>query len=145
MRRAVASGALILMLTVVCASATQRGGEAEPAQAGTSSTADYVGTWSGTWAGAGTGGFVLTLEKGEGGRLGGRVSVTGEPTYEAVLKTVSFDGNKMTASYDFPPDPNMGVVLTATFEEATATGTWALRQSGAAADVAAGTWTVKRK
>ena len=35
---------------------------------------------------------MLTLEKAEGDKLGGKVSVTGEPTYDATLKTVSFEG-----------------------------------------------------
>ena len=109
-----------------------------PAQAGGTSTADYIGTWTGTWEGGGTGGFVLTLAKADEGKLGGRVSVTGEPTYETTLKTVSFDGKKMTATYDFPPDPKIGIVLTATFEGNSATGTWAARESGGTADVANG-------
>jgi len=133
------------MIGVVC-TAQQPGNNAGaiPAQAGGAST-DYTGTWTGTWEGGGTGGFVLTLAKAEGNKLGGRVSVTGEPTYETTLKTVSFDGNKMTATYDFPPDPKIGIVLTATFEGDSAKGTWAARESGGTTDVASGTWTVKRK
>ena len=73
------------------------------------------------------------------------MSVTGEPTYETTLKTVAFEGKKMTATYDFPPDPQIGIVLTATFEGSSATGTWAARQGGGTTDVASGTWTVKRK
>src|SRR5262245_34246107 len=63
----------------------------------------YIGTWSGSWDGAGSGGFELTLEKGKDASLTGRVSVTGEPTYKATIRTLSFDGPKMTAIYDFPP------------------------------------------
>lgn len=136
MRRALGIGAAILIVLSVCGSAQQRGNGADAASA-------YAGTWGGTWEGGGSGGFVLTLEQVDGGKLGGKVSVTGEPTYDATLKTVAFDGNKMTATYDFPPDPQIGIVLTATFEAASATGTWAARQNGA--DVATGTWTVKRK
>jgi hypothetical protein len=128
--------AVILLIVGASASAQQRGNDA--------GAGDYVGTWAGTWEGGGSGGFVLTLEKRDGGKLGGNVSVTGEPTYEATLKTVSFEGNKMTATYDFPPDPQIGIVLTATFEGTSASGTWAARQSGGN-DVANGTWTVKRK
>ena len=136
MRRALGICAAMLLIVSVCGSAQQRGSDAGGA-------ADYVGTWAGTWEGGGSGGFVLTLEKADGGKLGGKVSVTGEPTYDATLKTVSFDGNKMTATYDFPPDPQIGIVLTATFDAASANGTWAARQGSA--DVASGTWTVKRK
>ena len=106
---------------------------------------DFLGTWTGTWEGGGTGGFELTLEKGEGDKIGGRVSVTGEPTYKTTLKTVVFDGTKMTATYDFPPDPNIGITLEAKFDGTTADGTWSARQGGTQAEVASGTWTVKKQ
>ena len=135
MRRAFVICAAVV-IAVVYAGAQQRG------DAG--SAPDYAGTWEGTWEGGGSGGFVLTLEKAAGGKLGGKVSVTGEPTYATTLETVSFDGNKMTATYAFPPDPQIGIVLTATFDGAAANGTWAARQASGN-EVASGTWTVKRK
>jgi hypothetical protein len=126
---------------IVCgaiASAAQRppeGSSAEP----------FVGTWTGTWEGAGsTGGFELTLEKGKDGPLTGRVSVTG-PDYKATLKTLSFDGKKMTASYDFPPDPSGEVMLTAVFDGETAKGAWSVREKSTGNEVVTGTWTVTRK
>ncbi len=120
--------------------ARQRGAEgAAPGEA-------LVGTWTGTWEGAGgTGGFELTLEKAKDGSVGGRVSVTGEPTYRATLDTVSFDGPKMTAKYDFPPDENIAVVLETTFDGNSAKGTWAAREKANGGEVASGTWTVSRK
>src|SRR5947207_1665586 len=87
----------IFALVAVC-SAAQRGGE------GAKEGEQFLGTWIGTWEGAGTGTFELTLEKDSDGALGGRVSVTGEPTYKATFKSVTFNGNKMTVKYDFPPD-----------------------------------------
>jgi hypothetical protein len=106
---------------------------------------DYVGLWVGTWEGAGgNGGFELTLEKGKDGALTGGVSVTGEPTYKATLRTVTFDGKKMNAAYDFPPDDSLEILLTATFEGTTAKGSWSARQKGGS-EVAAGTWTVTKK
>jgi hypothetical protein len=76
-------------------------GSARRGADGASTAQDYLGTWTGSWeGGGGTGGLEITLEKGEAG-LGGRVSVTGEPTYKATLRTVAFDGPKMTAKYDF--------------------------------------------
>jgi hypothetical protein len=132
-------------LTICVAALMMAFGPAAAQQSGVEGTAsDFVGTWIGTWEGGGSGGFELTLEKGEAGKLGGRVSVTGEPTYKATLKTVAFNGNKMTATYDFPPDPNIGITLEATFDGKAASGTWAARQSGGS-DVASGTWTVKRQ
>ena len=88
---------LCLALFAAIASAAQKGAE------GTPPGEEFVGTWSGGWEGAGgSGGFELVLEKAKDGSIGGRVSVTGEPTYKATLETVSFEGPKMTARYKFP-------------------------------------------
>lgn len=120
----------ILIGTVVCFSAQ------EPSS--------FVGTWTGSWDGAGTGGFELTLEKGKEGALTGRVSITGEPTYKATLRTVSFDGAKMTATYDFPPDESLEVLLVATFEGNKANGTWTARGKNNGSELVSGTWTVTK-
>jgi hypothetical protein len=107
---------------------------------------ELFGKWSGSWEGMGSsGGFELTLETPKEGTAGGRVAVTGEPTYNAELKTLSFDGKKMTAAYDFPPDDQLEVVLTATFDGSSAKGTWTVRQKAGASEVAAGTWAVAKK
>jgi hypothetical protein len=106
----------------------------------------FLGTWTGTWDGAGSGGgFEVTLEKGQDGAIQGRVSVTGEPTYKAPFKALSFDGKKMTAKYDFPPDPGGEVVLEASFDGNTATGTWSIRQKSNDTEVLKGGWKVTRK
>ena len=106
---------------------------------------EFLGTWSGSWEGMGqSGGFDLTLEKGKDGGAG-RVAVTGEPTYNATFKTMSFEGKKMTAVYDFPPDEQAEVVLVAAFEGDSASGTWALRAKQDKTEVASGTWKVKKK
>lgn len=120
----------ILIVTVVCFNAQ------EPSS--------FVGTWTGSWDGAGTGGFELTLEKGKEGALTGRVSVTGEPTYKAELRTVSFEGAKMTAVYDFPPDASLEVLLVANFEGNKAKGTWTARGKNGGSDLASGAWTVTK-
>jgi hypothetical protein len=107
--------------------------------------AELLGLWSGSWEGMGSsGGFELTLEKPKEGAAGGRVSVTGEPTYKAELKTLAFDGKKMTATYDFPPDDQMEIMLSATFDATTAKGTWSARQKAGGSEVASGSWTVSR-
>ena len=137
MRKTV-SALLCLALFAAIASAGQKGAE------GTPPGEQFVGTWSGSWeGGGGSGGFELILEKAKDGSTGGRVSVTGEPTYKATLETVSFEGPKMTARYKFPPDENMRVVLVTTFEGNTAKGTWALLDPGGG-EFASGTWTVKK-
>jgi hypothetical protein len=107
---------------------------------------DVLATWSGTWDGGGSGGgFELTLERGKDGAIGGKVLVTGEPSYEATLRAVSFDGRKMTASYDFTPEPAAEVVLTATFESDNANGTWSLREKASGSEAAGGGWKVAKK
>jgi hypothetical protein len=106
----------------------------------------FLGTWSGTWDGEGSsGGLELTLEKGKDDAITGRVAVTGDPTYKAALKSVSFDGPRMNARYDFTPDESNEVVLTGTFDGNTAKGTWSLRTKANEAEVARGTWTVTSK
>ena len=140
MRRRFCIGVAMLLIGAVCIGATQRGAD------GGASSGDFSGIWAGTWeAGdAGSGGFELTLEKGKDGALAGRVSVTGEPTYKATLKTLSIEGKALGATYDFPPDISLEVVLAATFDGATAKGTWSARQKGGS-ELASGTWTVTRK
>jgi hypothetical protein len=106
----------------------------------------FVGTWTGMWEGAGSsGGFELTLDRNKDGAVTGRVSVTGEPTYKAIFKTLSFDGKKMSARYDFPPDEAAEVVLGATFDGNTAKGTWSLREKAQDREAFAGTWSVEKK
>ena len=107
---------------------------------------EFAGTWGGTWEGGGGdgGGLELTLEKGKDAAMAGRVSVTGEPTYKAPIKTLAFDGKKMTATYDFPPDPAVQVRITATFEGTRLTGTWAALDAGGG-ELAAGTWKADKK
>jgi hypothetical protein len=110
-----------------------------------SNGAQFAGTWSGRWDGDGSGGgFELTIESKES-TLSGRVSVTGEPTYKATLKKLSFDGNKMTGVYDFTPDEQAEVILAATFDGDTAKGTWSLRVKADGTEVARGTWNVTKK
>ena len=111
----------------------------------TSTAGQYAGTWAGTWDGAGSGQFEMTLDKGEEG-LTGRVAVTSDGgNYTADLKGVTFDGKKMTASYDFPLDPSSEVAVTGAFEDRAAKGTWSLHAKGQDAEVAGGTWTVTKK
>ena len=73
------------------------------------------------------------------------MSVTGEPTYKATLKSMSFDGAKMKGAYDFTPDTSGEVLLTATFEGNTSRGTWSLRSKADGTEVANGTFTLTRK
>src|SRR5262245_10176557 len=121
-----------------------RSGSGGQSGGGDAAAKKYYGTWSGSWQGEGqTGGFDVILETGKDGKPGGSVSVSGEPAYKAVFKTVSFDGPNMTATYDFPPEPSVAVTLAATFEDDTAKGTWTIK-SATIGDLA-GTWNVKKK
>ena len=92
-----------------------------------------------------TGGLELTIEAGKDGAFSGRVSVTGEPTYEAVFTSLTFDGPKMTATYDFPPDNSILIKFAGDFESAKASGTWAAVTKAGGDEVAAGTWTATKK
>jgi hypothetical protein len=131
---------LLFLFTGICLAA-QRGPEKS------SSGEEFVGVWSGSWqATSSSGGFELTLEKNTDGGLAGRVSVTGEPTYKASFKALSFDGNKMNAKYDFPPSSaDAEIWLAATFDGNKANGTWSLRVKADGSEVAAGTWSVTKK
>jgi hypothetical protein len=131
---------VLFVVGAVVATAAQRGADT------TAKPEPVVGTWSGTWEGGGAGGgFELTVEQGKDGPVTGKVAVTGEPTYKAAFKSLSFDGKKMTATYDFPPDDAIAVVLAASFEGSTATGTWSARDKATDAELAAGTWKVTKK
>lgn len=133
---------LIAILFVVCGVFALSAQQSDSAKA----SEQYAGLWTGSWDGAGSGGgFDLTLEKSKDGPMTGSVSVTGEPTYKATLKTVSFEGTKMTAKYDFTPDDAAEVVLTATFDGSKATGAWSLREKASGNEVASGGWKVARK
>jgi hypothetical protein len=102
------------------------------------------GTWSGSWEGMGaSGGFELTIEKGKDGPAG-RVSVTGDPTYKATLKSAGVDGKKLTAKYDFPPDEQLEVALEGTIEGDSIKGTWVVRSKPDGGEVASGSWNVKK-
>ena len=139
MRMTRSLGCVLFVLAAVCAPRAQE--KPQPPAA-----ADLAGTWTGTWEGAGSGGgFELTLEHVKDGPLTGRVAVTGEPAYKAVFKSLSFDGKKLTASYDFPPDEAAEISLAATADGNKLTGTWAVVVKGDKTEVATGSWTVTKK
>ena len=130
---------MLLVAFGAIVSATQRGEGPSPGE-------QFVGTWSGSWEGAGSsGGFELTLEKSKEGAVTGKVAVTGEPTYSATFKSLAFDGKKMTAKYDFPPDPANEVALDATFDGNKAAGGWSLLDKSSGSEVVSGTWSVSKK
>ena len=87
----------------------------------------------------------VAAEQAKDGPVTGRVSVTGEPAYKAALRSLAFDGKKLTAKYDFPADDSAEVTLAATFEGNKAAGTWSLAAKGTDNAVASGGWTVTRK
>jgi hypothetical protein len=140
MRRRVAIWSILFLVGTIASVHAQRGAEGAP------KPESYAGTWTGTWDGAGSGGgFDLTLEQPKEGPMIGKVSVTGEPAYKATLKSLAFDGKKMTGKYDFPADESAEVTLVATFDGNKATGTWSLSAKANGTEVAGGTWTVTRR
>jgi hypothetical protein len=117
-----------------------------PARASQASTGDeYLGKWTGTWDGSGSGEFELTLEKGKDAPAGKVAVTTEQGNYTADLKSLSFSGKSMSATYDFPLDPSAEVAIAATFDGGKAKGTWSLRPKGQATELAGGSWTVARK
>ena len=112
----------------------------------TAGAEQYAGMWSGTYDGGGTGQFEMTLDKGKDGGMTGKVNVTTDGgNYSADLKSVSFDGDKMMAKYDFPLDPSAEVVMTATFDKTTAKGRWSLRPKGQPDEIASGGIAITKK
>ena len=155
MRMTRSIGCVLLVLAAVCVPRAQEK-PAPPAQEKPvppaqekpvpPAAADRSGTWTGAWEGAGaSGGFELTLEQPKEGALTGKVAVAGEPAYTAVFKSVTFDGKKLTASYDFPPDAAAEVLLAATADGNKLTGTWALVAKADKTEVVSGSWTVTKK
>jgi hypothetical protein len=108
----------------------------------------YIGTWKGTWEGAGAGGrFDLTLAKDSDGKLTASVSVgTDSGDYNAKFSTVKVTGDKLAGAYDYPPDPQGEVIITASFDGKNAIGTWSLGAKGRPGGQAiAGTWKVTKQ
>jgi hypothetical protein len=132
---------LVVLVCFVAAAVSTAAQSGQPAAGGR-----FAGVWSGSWDGGGGngGGFELTLERDKDKGLTGNVSVTGEPEYKATLTSVAFDGAKMTAKYDFPPEPAAEVVLEATFDGDAAKGAWSLREKSSGNEVSSGGWKVKR-
>ena len=96
------------------------------AQPGGSACRSWKGTWD-TASGQG-GALTLVLDAGRDGGVTGRVTVTGEGTYEAPLKDATVSKNELSARYDIPDEPNLEVTLNATLEGDAVAGTWAARQ-----------------
>ena len=110
-----------------------------------SAQSDVAGQWAGTWDGAGSGNFELSLQKKDSG-LAGKVAVTTDGgNYDAELKGVKLADQNLTATYDFPLDPSAEVAMTAKFDGDKVTGTWSLRPKGGGAEVAGGTFALKKK
>jgi hypothetical protein len=107
----------------------------------------YAGTWNGTWEGGGTGRFDMTLAAGADGTMTGSVSVGTEGgDYTAKFTTLSFDGNKMHAKYNYPLDEQGEITVEGTFDAGKGMGTWGLGQKGQNGPALAnGTWTVSKK
>jgi hypothetical protein len=106
----------------------------------------YVGMWAGTYDGAATGTLEMILDKGKDGGVTGKVNVVSEAgNYSADFKSIVFDGTKVTAAYDFPLDPSAEVVMAATFETASAKGTWSLRPKGQTDEIVGGGIAISKK
>jgi hypothetical protein len=134
---------LVVLALVVPGTGLPARGEARQAPNGD----QYAGMWSGTYDGSGTGQFEMMLDKGKDGAMTGKVNVTTDGgNYSADLKSIAFEGTKMTAKYDFPLDPSAEVVMSATFESPSAAkGTWSLHPKGQPDEIASGGIAVTKK
>lgn len=108
----------------------------------------YVGGWAGSWEGGGSGKFEMTLEVGADGQMGGGVTVgTDQGDYTAKFSKITFAGNKMTATYDYPLAAQAEASIAGTFDGKTANGTWGLGAKGQSQTqaMASGTWKIDKK
>lgn len=107
---------------------------------------EYAGSWKGNWEGmGGAGRFDLTITTEADGKVTGGVSVgadTGDYTAKFVSLTIT--GNKLVARYSYPPEEQLDIAVTATFEDGKATGTWSMVPKGQDTSMGNGTWTVKK-
>jgi hypothetical protein len=140
MRQSVSITLAVLFILCICSRAT-----AERFQA--SADKQFIGAWAGSWEGGGGSGKIeVTIAKDDAGKFTGKVAVsTDGGDYTADFKSLAFEGNKMTAKYDFPFDEQGEVVLTATFESASLKGSWSLRSKSDGNEMISGTWTATRK
>ena len=137
------NGLIVCVLTMVFSSVGFGQGSSKAADA-------YLGTWAGTWAASteegGTGELEITIEKGKDGALAGKMKASGgESGHSAAFKTLTVEGNKMIAKYDYPLGDGGEIVLEGDLDGTKAKGTWRLTPPGQPADVARGTWTTAKK
>ena len=112
-----------------------------------SSGGNLVGTWIGTWEGDGGGKFQMTIAQEAGQKLVGEIAAqpADASSYTAKFKSISFEGNQMTAKYDFPgAEPPAEVIIEGTLKEDTAQGEWTIRFTGRDSGDK-GSWQARRK
>jgi len=104
------------------------------------------GHWKGNWEGGGDGGrFEITLTNA-GDVLGGKVDVgQASGDYTASFSAVTLQDGKLTARYDYTPDPQAEIVLEGRFDDAKASGTWSMVAKGNNEALFAGSWSVDKQ
>jgi hypothetical protein len=134
-------GLLVLSLLMFVTSATPaaQGSDSAPSLA-----QRFGGTWSGAWSGDDSGTFEMTLTPSADGKHMGTLHGTDADgsTFGAEFKALSFEGQKMKASYDEPIGGGAVGTLEGTFDGNTASGTWSYRQ--ASGITTSGTWKASR-
>ena len=140
MFKRIASTIPLLFLTFVVCSV------ANPAQDQKATGDRFIGTWAGKWEGGGRNGNIEVSIARESDKLVGKVSATTDNgDYNAAFKTLSFDGNKMTAVYDMPAMENVEITLISTFDGDATTGTWSAHEKGQTTELIGGPWTARKK
>lgn len=106
----------------------------------------FVGTWAGKWEGGGSTGTIEVAISKDSEKLVGKVSAnTDNGDYNAAFKSLSFDGNKMTAVYDLPSMDGVEITLISTFDGNSTKGTWSAHEKGQTTEIIGGPWTATRK
>ena len=107
----------------------------------------YAGTYSGTWEGAGGAGkFEMTLTVGTDGQLAGGVSVgSDQGDYTAKFTSLTLADGKLKAKYDYTPDTQAEIALSASVSGGVVSGEWLMLPKGQEQALANGTWKVSKK
>lgn len=142
---------LILLLTLGVGSAaalraqtTQPQPQPQPQQPAPTESKKIGGTWAGAYEGDSTGKFEMSFSTTADGKETGALKVTPDDGegYSVDLKTLSFDGSKMTATYTMPQGGDE-IMMEGMLDEASLSGKWAFGLAGNPS--ATGTWKATKK
>lgn len=136
---------LLLIFTVIASSSLSAQTTGQQQQQPTPAAAKKLdGAWAGAYEGDGSGKFEMIFSINADGKETGKLSVVPDngDNYTVDLKTLSFDGTKMTATYTLPQGDD--VTMEGTLDEMVGiSGKWAVGPTGSSS--ATGTWKASKK